>query len=71
LQLSTWTKTRSQIALEKRRDPDADVSALKQTLKAQRLEEYITRVVGEAPALTDEQRQRLAALLNAGGGALV
>lgn len=61
-----WTKTRSQIAHAKRHDPDADVTALKQQLKAERLEEHVARVVAEAPPLTPEQRDRIAALLQGG-----
>lgn len=60
---STWTKTRSQIANLKRRDPDADTTALKTQLKAERLADYIERVVSTAPPLTPAQRARLAALL--------
>lgn len=36
-------------------------------LRAVKLEEYIERVVAEAPPLTDEQRVRLAGLLSGGG----
>jgi hypothetical protein len=59
----SWTKTRSQIANAKRRDPQADVSGLRAQLKAERLEDYIARVVDAAPPLTAEQRDRLALLL--------
>jgi hypothetical protein len=66
---TSWTKTRSQIANKKRHDPDADVADLRQRLKAERLEEYISRVVAEAPPLTPEQRDKLAAILRGGGNA--
>lgn len=59
--MSSWTKTRSQIAHEKRRDPNADVSVLKQRLKAERLEEYVRRTISEAPPLTAEQRDSIIA----------
>ena len=59
----TWTKTRSTIAVTKRRNPDADVSDLQRQLRAERLEEHIRRVVALAPPLTTEQRDRLALLL--------
>lgn len=62
----SWTHTRSQIAVKKRHDPTADVTALRQQLKAERLEDYIRKTVQEAPPLTDEQRRRLAALLTSG-----
>jgi hypothetical protein len=70
----SWTKTRSEIAHAKRANPDADITPLRQKLKAERLEEYIRRVVDEAPPLTNDQRERLALLLrgstpNGGAGA--
>jgi hypothetical protein len=34
----------------------------------QRLVEFVTKVVATAPPLTDEQRERISALLRAGGG---
>lgn len=63
-----WTHTRSAIAHAKKQDPDADVTELRAQLKAERLEDYIARVVDSAPPLTDEQRERLAALLRPVGG---
>ena len=59
----SWTKTRSRIANTLRSNPDADVAELRQQLKAERLEEYVRRVVSEAPALSAEQRDRIALLL--------
>ena len=59
----SWTKTRSDIAHAKRRDPNADTTELRRQLKAERLAEHIARVVAEAPPLSSEQRDRLAALL--------
>lgn len=38
-------------------------------LAAAKLEDYVARVVEAAPPLTDEQRQRIAALLAPTGGA--
>lgn len=64
----SWTHTRSRIALTKKSDPAADVSDLRQQLKAERLEDYIRRTVDAAPALSPEQRNRLALLLSSGGG---
>lgn len=61
--MSTWTKTRSEIANTIRKNPDADVTELRRQLKSERLEDYIRRVVDEAPPLTAEQRDRLALLL--------
>ena len=67
--MGSWTKTRSQIAHAKRRDPDADVTELRRQLKADRLADYINRVVDAAPPLTVEQRDRLALLLRGGDAA--
>lgn len=63
----SWTKTRSEIALAKRRDPDADTTELQRRLKAERLEEYIRRTVDQAPPLTAEQRERIACILRTPG----
>ena len=62
----SWTQTRSQIAHAKRRDPNADVTDLKAQLKAERLADYIARVVDTMPPLTPAQRDRLALLLRPG-----
>ncbi|SJM62811.1 hypothetical protein FM101_07485 [Arthrobacter rhombi] len=61
--MSSWTKTRSQIAHAKRRDPNADVTELRRQLKAEHLEDYVARVVAEAPPLTPGQLDRIAGLL--------
>lgn len=63
-----WTHTRSKLAAEVRRNPDADVTELRRQLKAERLEEHIRRVVDDAPPLSDEQRARLAQLLRPTAG---
>ena len=61
-----WTHTRAKIAHAKRANPDADVTDLRQQLKAERLELYIKNTVDAAPPLTSEQRDRLALLLRGG-----
>lgn len=58
-----WTKTRSQIAHAKRRDPNADVTELRRQLKAERLAEHIAQQVAQWPPLTPAQLDRLAILL--------
>ena len=66
----SWTVPRAGIAGYKRRgraDSDPDLINARRELKAARLEEYVRRVVDTAPALSDEQRDRLALLLRAGG----
>lgn len=66
----SWTKTRSEIALHKRRFPDRDIPVeLRQRYKAERLEEYVRKVVAEAPPITQEQADRIAALLRTSGSA--
>lgn len=62
----SWTHTRSQIAIAKKKNPRADVTELRRQLKAERLAEYIARVVAEAPPLTAAQRDRIALLLRGG-----
>lgn len=57
-----WTNTRAKLANELQRNPEADVTELRRQLKAERLEEYVKRVVDAAPPLTPEQRDRLAVL---------
>ena len=56
-------------SLDNRTTPESSLAS--ETRSSRKLDEYITRVVTEAPALTDDQRHRLGALLNVGGGALV
>lgn len=60
-----WTKARSEYAnLCKKLDPDnPQVVAKRAELRALKLEDYVKRVLEEAPPLTDEQRTRLADLL--------
>lgn len=67
--LVPWRKTRSRIAVEARRHPNADRSSLLADLKAERLAEHIRRTVDAAPTLDEAQRNRLALLLRGGGAA--
>jgi len=64
-----WTQTLNAIALDKKRNPNANVSALQLQLRAERLADYVSRAVAQAPPLTPEQRDRIVALLRAGGAA--
>ncbi|GAA3626054.1 hypothetical protein GCM10022200_05510 [Microbacterium awajiense] len=58
--------TSSAVAVaSRRRDPVALIEA-RRNHAAVKLEDYITRVVAEAPPLTTAQRERLAALLTGG-----
>ena len=46
-----------------RADDDPDLVGARRDLKAAKLEDYIRRVVSEAPPLSDDQRELLAGLL--------
>ena len=59
----SWTQTRSRIANAKRKDPNADVTELRQQLKTERTQQYIEKVLADWPPLTDQQRTTLAEIL--------
>lgn len=61
----SWTAERARVAsLTRSRTPDdPDLIDARRRLKAERLSDYIQRVVDDAPPLTNEQRTHLAALL--------
>ncbi len=61
----TWTAARASLAVTIRHHPDdaAAIAAARRELRAIRAEDYVRRLVEQAPPLTDEQRIRLAALL--------
>lgn len=46
---------------------DPELIEARRNLRAASLESHITRILDEAPPLTDEQRHRIAGLLTAGG----
>ena len=48
---------------------DTELVDARRTLAAEKLEQYIARVVAEAPPLSAEQKARLAALLRGGEAA--
>jgi len=64
-------RARGRVAALSRSRPDDDPEyiAARQDLKALVLEEYVRKVISEAPRPTDAQLARIAALLRAGGGA--
>ncbi len=68
----TWQSERARIAgLSSRPNRSADDPAIveaRRNLKALRLEDHIKKVLADAPPLTDEQRNSIAALLRMGGG---
>lgn len=63
--MSSWTHDRARVArLSQTRSPDDPVLvAARLALRASRAEDYIKRLVAEAPPLTPEQRDRLAVIL--------
>ena len=66
-----WTHERARVAsLSRSRTPDdPELVEARRNLRCERLADYITRVVDEAPPLTDAQRTRLSALLRGSGDA--
>ena len=66
--MSSWTHERARIAAltRSRSADDPDLVNARRNLKAERLADYITRVVDAAPPLTAAQRDRLALLLRGG-----
>lgn len=60
---------RGRLAGSKRWHPKEDHTELKRDLAAAKLEEYVSRVVAEAPPLSQEQIDRIAVLLRPGGDA--
>lgn len=69
--MSSWTVERARLASlsRSRTSDDPDLVNARRNLRAARLEDYISRVVAEAPPLTAEQRDRLAVLLRGGAAA--
>lgn len=71
--MTTWTSERARVASlsRSRSTDDPELIEARRNLKAERLADYVARVVAEAPSLTDAQRDRIAALLRParGGGA--
>jgi hypothetical protein len=66
-----WTQERARYSALRRYRPETDASVVeaKRDLRAARLEDYISRVVAEAPPLTEDQRDRLTMLLRGGEAA--
>ena len=63
--LPSWTSERARVASlsRSRATDDPDLLEARRNLKSARLEDYVARVVAEAPPLTSAQRDRIAALL--------
>lgn len=64
--MSTLTSKRARVASlsRSRADNDPELIGARRSLKAARLEKYVTKTLAEAPPLTDEQRERIARLLH-------
>lgn len=56
-------KTRSRVAVASRRGDTLSLADARRDLAAAKIADYIERVVGEAPDLSGQQRDRLALLL--------
>lgn len=67
----SWTTERARVAaLSRSRKPDdPDLTTARRELALARLEDHIRQVVDQAPPLTDEQRSRIASLIEPVGGA--
>jgi len=66
---SSWTHERAKLAnLIRHRPDDAEaIATARRDLRAARLEDHVTKVLADAPPLTDEQRSRLSAILRGNG----
>ncbi len=64
--MSTPRAARARLAANKRHYPDRDHSEDKRDLAAANIEQYVRKTIEAAPPLSDEQKQRIAALLRAG-----
>lgn len=69
--MSNWTVHRAKVASlsRSRKADDPELITARRNLKAARLEDYVSRVVSEAPALSAAQLDRVSVLLRPGGGA--
>lgn len=60
---ANWRRTRSRIATAARYSPRADRTELLRQMRAERLAEYVARVVDDAPPLSAAQRDAIALVL--------
>jgi hypothetical protein len=56
-------KVRSYLANKAKSQPGADLTAEREALRVAKAEDYIQRLVDQAPPLSSEKRMRLASLL--------
>jgi hypothetical protein len=66
----SWKTQRAKVAALSRSRPanDPEIIEARRNLKALKLEEYVSKVVAEAPPLTADQADRIAALLRPANG---
>lgn len=64
----SWTAERARVASLSRSRPadDPDLISARVNLRAERLADYVARVVALAPPMSAEQRSRISALLDGG-----
>ena len=67
----TWTKARSRLgnAVQKHGKDSPQAVEARVEFRALKLEDHVRKVIAEAPPLSDEQKERIAALLRVGGAA--
>ncbi len=66
--MPSWQHHRARVAsLSRDRAPnDPEIIAERRNMRAERLADYVAKVVAEAPPLTPAQRDRIAVLLRGG-----
>lgn len=62
-------KARADLGVAHRAGDTASITTARRDLAAEKIAQYVERTVSSAPPLTDEQRDRIAALLRPVGGA--
>lgn len=69
--MSEVLKARAALGVASRRGDDEAATDARRDLAAAKIAAYIEKIVADAPPLTDEQRDRLSAIIGAarGGGA--
>lgn len=63
----TVAQAKSRLGVAARRGSAVQVNEARRALAAAKLEQYVSRVVAEAPPLTNDQADRIAALLRPSG----
>lgn len=66
--MSEVLKARAALGVASRRGDDEAATDARRDLAAAKIAAYIEKVVADAPPLTDEQRDRLSAIIGAGRG---